>query len=79
MRLQYLGNAEGFDGAVWRGDRDGGRFSVFYTKDGAVDAVLAVNDSRTLRASRDLIRLRRTVDAGVLSSETADLRALANV
>jgi 3-phenylpropionate/trans-cinnamate dioxygenase ferredoxin reductase subunit len=77
VNLQYLGHAAGFDRAVWRGDRDGGRFSVFYLKDGRVEAVLAVNDGRTIRLSRDLISRRIPVPAEALAAETSDLRELA--
>jgi 3-phenylpropionate/trans-cinnamate dioxygenase ferredoxin reductase subunit len=53
VNLQYLGHAVGFDQTVWRGDPSGGRFSVFYLKEGVVEAVLAFNDARTIRFSRD--------------------------
>ncbi len=76
LNLQYLGHAAGFDEAVWRGDRGSGRFSVFYLKDGRIEAVLAVNDGRTIRFSRELIRRRVPVEADALASESTDLRAL---
>jgi NADPH-dependent 2,4-dienoyl-CoA reductase/sulfur reductase-like enzyme/predicted ArsR family transcriptional regulator len=69
VKLQYLGHAAGFDEAVWRGDRDGGRFSVFYLRERVLEAVLAVNDARTIRFSRELIRRRRPVDAAALASD----------
>src|SRR5262249_55119897 len=77
VNLQYLGQAAAFDRAVWRGDRDGGRFSVFYLKGGLVEAVLAVNDARTIRLSRDLISRRLVVSPEALATETTDLRELA--
>jgi 3-phenylpropionate/trans-cinnamate dioxygenase ferredoxin reductase subunit len=77
VNLQYLGHAAAFDQAVWRGDRDGGRFSVFYLKDRRVEAVLAFNDGRTIRNSRDLIRKRARVAPEALADETTDLRELA--
>ncbi|HSR25891.1 MAG TPA: FAD-dependent oxidoreductase [Candidatus Eisenbacteria bacterium] len=77
VNLQYLGHAAGFDQTAWRGDRDGGRFAVFYLKDGCIEAVLAVNDGRTIRNSRELIRRRVRVSAEALSAETTDLRELA--
>jgi 3-phenylpropionate/trans-cinnamate dioxygenase ferredoxin reductase component len=76
VNLQYLGHAAEFDQAVWRGDRRTGRFSVFYLKDGLIEAVLAVNDGRTIRFSRELIRRRAPVPAGELASESSDLRAM---
>jgi len=77
VNLQYLGHAAGFDETAWRGDLDGGRFSVFYLKEGRVEAVLAVNDARTIRFTRDLIRRRTPVTAESLSAESTDLRELA--
>ena len=77
VKLQYLGHAAKFDSAVWRGDRDSDRFSVFYLQEGLIEAVLAVNDARTIRFSRELIRRRRPVDPALLGSESADLRELA--
>ncbi len=76
VNLQYLGHAEAFDRTVWRGDPEGGRFSVFYLKDGRIEAVLAFNDGRTIRFSRDLIRRRALVSADELSAGTTDLREL---
>jgi 3-phenylpropionate/trans-cinnamate dioxygenase ferredoxin reductase subunit len=77
INLQYLGNAQDFDQTVWRGDPESERFSVFYLKGGVVEAVLSVNDGRTGRHSRELIRRRLRVDPGVLSDPTSDLRELA--
>jgi 3-phenylpropionate/trans-cinnamate dioxygenase ferredoxin reductase subunit len=77
VNLQYLGHAVGFDQTVWRGDPSGGRFSVFYLKEGVVEAVLAFNDARTIRFSRELISRRMPVRADVLGQESTDLRELA--
>ncbi|MGH2929723.1 MAG: NAD(P)/FAD-dependent oxidoreductase, partial [Solirubrobacteraceae bacterium] len=77
VKLQYLGNARGFDQELWRGERASGRYAIFYLKDGLIDAVLAVNDARTIRFSRELIRRRQPVDPGLLAAPSTDLRALA--
>jgi 3-phenylpropionate/trans-cinnamate dioxygenase ferredoxin reductase component len=77
INLQYVGNAPDFDQTVWRGDPESERFSVFYLKDGVIDAVLSVNDGRTGRQSRELIRRRLHVDPEVLSDLSSDLRELA--
>jgi 3-phenylpropionate/trans-cinnamate dioxygenase ferredoxin reductase component len=77
VNLQYVGHAATFDRAVWRGDRDSERFSVFYLLDGRVEAVLAVNDARTIRAARELIARRVTVSPEALADESTDLRDLA--
>jgi 3-phenylpropionate/trans-cinnamate dioxygenase ferredoxin reductase subunit len=76
VRLHYLGNAVGFDRVVWRGDPDGRRFSVFYLKEGVVEGVLAVNDPRSIRASRDLISGRHRIDPDVLAAEGTEPEAL---
>jgi 3-phenylpropionate/trans-cinnamate dioxygenase ferredoxin reductase subunit len=77
VNLQYLGSASGNDRTVWRGDRDGDRFSVFYLQDGRVKAVLAYNEGRTIRFSRDLISRQVPVSPAALAAETTDLRELA--
>jgi 3-phenylpropionate/trans-cinnamate dioxygenase ferredoxin reductase subunit len=76
VNLQYLGNAAAFDRTVWRGDRDTWRFSVFYLREGVVQAVLAVNDARTIRFSRDLISRRLVVPPEALGDPDGDLREL---
>jgi hypothetical protein len=63
-----------FDQLIWRGDPDGEHFSVFSLKR---DAVLSVNDGRTGRHSRELIRRRVHVDPAALSDPTSDLQDLA--
>ncbi len=77
VKLEYVGHSAGFDRAVWRGDRDGGRYAVFYIQDGLVDAVLAINDGRSIRFGRELIRRRRPVDPARLADPALDLRELA--
>jgi 3-phenylpropionate/trans-cinnamate dioxygenase ferredoxin reductase subunit len=77
VNLQYVGHAAGFDEAVWRGDPESGRYAVFYLKDGLIDAVLAVNEGRTIRFSRELVGRRVRVSPEALAAETTDLRELA--
>jgi 3-phenylpropionate/trans-cinnamate dioxygenase ferredoxin reductase subunit len=77
VNLQYLGNAQDFDQVVWRGDPESELFSVFYLKDGVIEAVLSVNDGRTGRRSRELIRRRVRADPRLLSDASSDLRELA--
>ncbi len=77
VNLQHLGHAQAFDQTVWRGDRESGHFSVFYLLEGRIEAVLAVNDARTIRFSRDLIVRRLRVPADVLAAEATDLKELA--
>jgi NADPH-dependent 2,4-dienoyl-CoA reductase/sulfur reductase-like enzyme len=79
VSLEYRGNASGMDQLVWRGDRDALKFSVFYMRDGLIEAVLSVNDAGTNQAGGELIGNRRPVDAAVLADPGADLAELASV
>jgi 3-phenylpropionate/trans-cinnamate dioxygenase ferredoxin reductase subunit len=79
VNLQYVGNAVGFDRTITRGDIHGPSFSVFYLKDGVLDATLSINDARSGRFSRELIANRvpitPTIEAG-LSDPASDLRSV---
>jgi 3-phenylpropionate/trans-cinnamate dioxygenase ferredoxin reductase component len=77
LTLQYLGNAVDFDRTIWRGDPGGESYSLFYLKDGVIDAVLSVNDGRTGRLSRELIRRRLRVKSDILSDVNSDLKEVA--
>jgi 3-phenylpropionate/trans-cinnamate dioxygenase ferredoxin reductase subunit len=79
VSLEYRGNASGMDELVWRGDRDALSFSVFYMRDGLVDAVLSVNDASTNEAGGALIQSRRRVDAAALADPAVDLAPLASM
>jgi len=76
VNLEYRGNASGEDHAVWRGDRDGLRFSVFYLRDGVVDAVLSMNDKEGGEAGAKLIESRQKVDPKALGDSNVDLAGL---
>jgi 3-phenylpropionate/trans-cinnamate dioxygenase ferredoxin reductase subunit len=76
VNLEYRGNASGDDPAVWRGDRDGLSFSVFYLRDGLIDAVLSMNDSKTNELGGKLIERRRPVSESSLSDMAVDLADL---
>jgi 3-phenylpropionate/trans-cinnamate dioxygenase ferredoxin reductase component len=73
VNLEYRGQASGDDHAVWRGDRDGLSFTVFYVRDGLIQGVLSMNDSKTNEAGGKLIEARRPVGEDVLSDPTSDL------
>jgi 3-phenylpropionate/trans-cinnamate dioxygenase ferredoxin reductase component len=53
--LEYVGPASGWDEALWRGDRDGGEFSVWYLKDGHVAGALSVGRPEDLAEARRLL------------------------
>jgi 3-phenylpropionate/trans-cinnamate dioxygenase ferredoxin reductase subunit len=76
VNLEYRGHASGDDRAVWRGDRDGLKFSVFYLRDGVIDAVLSMNDSKTNELGGKLIESRQPVSEAVLASMSVDLAEL---
>lgn len=76
VNLEYRGHASGEDRAVWRGDREGLSFSVFYLRDGLIDAVLSMNDSKTNELGGKLIESRQTVSESALGNPAADLTEL---
>jgi len=74
VNLEYRGQASGDDDSVWRGDRDGRSFTVFYLRAGVVEGVLSINDSKTNEAGGKLVESRRKVEPSQLQS--ADLAEL---
>jgi 3-phenylpropionate/trans-cinnamate dioxygenase ferredoxin reductase component len=66
VNLEYRGHASGDDEAVWRGDRAGRKFTVFYLRDGIVEGVLSMNDSKTNEAGGKLIESRKRVEVPAL-------------
>ena len=77
VSLEYRGHASGEDRAVWRGDAGGRKFSVFYLRNGRVDAVLSMNDKEGGEAGAKIIESRAQVDERVLKDMGSDLTALA--
>lgn len=73
VSLEYRGSASAMHDLVWRGDRDGLSFSVFYLRQGLIDAVLSVNDSTTNEAGGRLIESRRPVDPAALAAPEVEL------
>jgi 3-phenylpropionate/trans-cinnamate dioxygenase ferredoxin reductase subunit len=76
VNLEYRGNASGDDAAVWRGDREALKFSVFYQRGGVVEGVLSMNDSATNELGGKLIESRRQIDASALGDAGRDLSEL---
>ena len=74
VNLEYRGNASGDDTAIWRGDRESLKFTVFYLRNGVVEGVLSMNDSKTNELGVKLIESRRRVDQAELAQ--ADLAEL---
>jgi 3-phenylpropionate/trans-cinnamate dioxygenase ferredoxin reductase component len=69
--LEYVGPAYEWDEEIWRGDRDGGEFSVWYLKDGRVAGALSVGRSEDLAEARRLLADR--VDVGAARAQIADV------
>jgi 3-phenylpropionate/trans-cinnamate dioxygenase ferredoxin reductase subunit len=76
VNMEYRGNASGDDRAVWRGDREALSFSVFYLRDGLIDGVVSMNDSKTNELGGKLIESRRPVSESALADMGADLAQL---
>jgi 3-phenylpropionate/trans-cinnamate dioxygenase ferredoxin reductase subunit len=53
--LEYVGPATEWDEEIWRGDREAGKFTVFYLKDGKVAGALTVESSEELAHARTLL------------------------
>jgi len=68
--LEYVGPAYEWDEEIWRGDRDGGEFSVWYLKDGRVAGALSVGRSEDLAEARRLLADR--VDVSGVKTELGD-------
>jgi 3-phenylpropionate/trans-cinnamate dioxygenase ferredoxin reductase subunit len=76
VSLEYRGHASGESKAVWRGDRKGLAFSVFYLTNGLIDAVLSMNDKKTNELGGKLIESRKPVDRAALADTGVDLADL---
>ena len=76
VNLEYRGNASGDDLAVWRGDRDALKFSVFYLREGVVQAVLSMNDTKTNEVGGKLIESRARIERSALEDTSSDLAEL---
>jgi 3-phenylpropionate/trans-cinnamate dioxygenase ferredoxin reductase component len=76
VSLEYRGHAAGDDRAVWRGDREALRFSVFYIRGGLIRAVLSMNDTKVNEIGGKLIESNHPVDEKALADESADLSEL---
>src|SRR5689334_8446392 len=71
--LEYVGPAAEWDREVWRGDRDGGEFSVWYLQGGRVGGCLSVGRSEDLAEARRMIAER--VDVSDAADRIADVSA----
>jgi 3-phenylpropionate/trans-cinnamate dioxygenase ferredoxin reductase component len=76
VALEYRGYASGEDRAVWRGDKEGLAFSVFYLRGGLIRAVLSMNDTKTNEVGGKLIEARKQCDEQALADPAVDLSEL---
>ena len=76
VSMEYRGQASGDHQEVWRGDPEGLAFSVFYLRDGLIDAVLSMNDKKTNEAGGKLVESRRPVDQAALADPSVDISEL---
>jgi 3-phenylpropionate/trans-cinnamate dioxygenase ferredoxin reductase subunit len=53
--LEYIGPARDWDEEIWRGDREGGEFSVWYLRGGRVTGALSVGRSEDLGEARRML------------------------
>ncbi len=77
--LEYVGPANEWDEELWRGDRDGGEFSVWYLRDGRVAGCLSVGRSEDLAEARRLLAEGMDVSAArdAIADADSDLSAIA--
>lgn len=76
--LEYVGPAYEWDREVWRGDPDGGEFSVWYLQGGRVAGCLSVGRSEDLAEARRLLAERVDVSAAVdrIGDPSAELASI---
>jgi 3-phenylpropionate/trans-cinnamate dioxygenase ferredoxin reductase subunit len=77
--LEYVGPARDWDEEIWRGDREGGEFSVWYLKEGRVAGALSVGRPEDLAQARRLLADRVDVSAAreLIADGGSDLSAIA--
>jgi 3-phenylpropionate/trans-cinnamate dioxygenase ferredoxin reductase subunit len=75
--MEYVGSSSGDADLVWRGDPEGDRYSVFYMRQGILEAALCVNDKDARKAARSLIAARARPDTELLADPSSDLTAVA--
>ncbi len=76
--LEYVGPAYEWDQEIWRGDRDGGEFSVWYLQGGRVAGCLSVERSEDLAEARRMLAEGVDVSDAVarLEDPAADLASI---
>ena len=75
--IQYAGFHTEWDDLVLRGSLEDRHFAAFYLKEGAVQAVVALDRGEEVLRAVPLIKAGLPVEEGKLRDETVDLQALA--
>jgi 3-phenylpropionate/trans-cinnamate dioxygenase ferredoxin reductase component len=75
--MEYCGYAPQWDEVAFRGDRAGGEFIAFWSRDGRVAAGMNVNVWDVNEQIQALIRSRRPVEVAALADPGTPLGALA--
>jgi 3-phenylpropionate/trans-cinnamate dioxygenase ferredoxin reductase component len=70
--LEYIGPAQEWEREIWRGDRDAGKFSVWYLKDGKVAGALSVDRPEDLAEARRMLADGVDVSGSIEALEDAD-------
>ena len=78
VKLQMVGISQGHDKRVVRGDPAGGKFSVFYFKDGRLVAIDSVNRPGDHMVGRKLLSTGTALTPSQAEDETFDLKAAAS-
>jgi 3-phenylpropionate/trans-cinnamate dioxygenase ferredoxin reductase subunit len=76
VNLQMLGIPETFDGAIMRGRPEDGSFSLYYLKDGRLDAMAAVDAVRDVAVSRRLLAMKTELDPAALADTSVEMKSL---
>jgi 3-phenylpropionate/trans-cinnamate dioxygenase ferredoxin reductase subunit len=76
--LEYVGPAQEWDEEIWRGDRAGGEFSVWYLNGGRVAGALSVERSEDLAQARRMLADGVDVSGavGAIADPESDLSAI---
>ena len=77
VNLQMTGAPDSWDRLVWRGDPDGGRFTVFYMAAGRIVAVNTVNNGREMRPARMMMESGKAFEVDALADTSVKLLKLA--
>jgi 3-phenylpropionate/trans-cinnamate dioxygenase ferredoxin reductase subunit len=76
LKVQSVGLAPGHDGAVLRGDRAGGKFSVYYLKGGRIAAIDSINRPADHMLGRRLLAANASATPEQIADPSFDMKSL---